>query len=61
MNKTKNDLLKSSLDYYDKHKDLDFVVKPNLEKTKEYHKFINRPIIPEDKVDISGLLINYDF
>ena len=27
---TKNDLLKSSLDYYDKHKDLDFVVKPSL-------------------------------
>ena len=24
-----------------------------LEKAKEYHKSLNRPIIPEDKVDIS--------
>ena len=27
---TKNDLLKSSLDYYDTYKDLDFVIKPSL-------------------------------
>ena len=37
------------------------LIKHCLEKAEEYHKFINRPIIPEDKVDISVLLINYDF